>query len=237
MRKAHGWIAVSLCFATAAAAARADTHMLTSTSRVYMDQERKTPGEAWIAPGRSWTKSGPRIQITREDLGVVWSIEPGGAYREYSLKEIEPAPAAAPVDMRKAWLDYYIPEFDWTFAEAGETKEINGFPCRGIKSEGEADFAEIKAAYWVCDAAGVPGGAGLRAFVLSQIKDDRQRAGLGKVLAGRPDAFPVLREETIENSIAPTIVQKWELVKLEEAPAPAGIYDLPAGLKKLGDDD
>lgn len=119
----------------------------------------------------------------------------------------------------------------------GETKEINGFPCRRFEALGEADFAEIKGVYWITEKPGVPGGRALHAYILGQIKGDRQRAGQAKIMTSQPDAVVVLREETIEHSIAPTSVQTWSLVKLEEAPAPPGIYDLPAGLKKIGNSD
>lgn len=234
MRKTAGVLAVVLWLGTGAAAVWADTHVFTSTSRLYMDQERKTEDEIWIAPGRSWMKSRGRIIVSREDLGVMWFIEPGGTtYREFSMKEFESAAKNAKPDMRKLWLDYYLPEFEWTFKETGETKDFNGFPCRRFEARGEADFSDIQGVYWICETPGIPGGRELRDYILGQIKGDRQRAGQAKIMIDRPDAIVVLREETIEHSIAPTSVQKWNLVKLEEGPAPAGIYDLPAGLKKI----
>ena len=113
MKRMVGLLALIFWLWPAGLAARADTHALTSSSRVYMDQERKTPSELWIAPGRSWSKSGNRILISREDLGVWWSIDPGrGSYREFPLKETKPAAAKAQADMRKLWLDYYLPEYE-----------------------------------------------------------------------------------------------------------------------------
>ena len=236
MKRMVGLLALIFWLWPAGLAARADTHALTSSIRFYMDQERKTEGELWIAPGRSWSKSGNRVLISREDLGVMWSIDPGrGSYMEFPLKETEPAAAKAQADMRKLWLDYYLPEYDWTIRDTGETKNIGGFPCRRFEAQGEADFADIKAIYWISESPNVPGGRALRDYVLGQIKEDRQRAGQAKILSGRANAFMVLREETIDNSIAPTMIQKTALIKLEEAPAPAGIYDLPAGLKKIED--
>lgn len=236
MRKTLGSIALIVVVGAAAAAAWADTHALTSSSRLYMDQERKTEGELWIGPGRSWSKSGNRILISREDLGVWWSIDPGrGSYMEFPLKETEPAAAKAQPDMRKLWLEYYIPEYSWTIHDTGETRDIGGFPCRRFEVQGEADFADIRATYWISESPDVPGGQALRDYILGQIKEDRQRAGQAKIMSDRANAITVLREETIENSIAPTMIVKTTLLKLEEAPAPAGIYDLPAGLKKIED--
>ena len=58
-------------------------------------------------------------------------------------------------------------------------------------------------------------------------------AALLKVLEENPEGFCAYREETVENSIAPTARTFTGLAKLEEVEAPPGTYEIPAGFRKL----
>jgi hypothetical protein len=222
--------------AQAAAAPPPDTHAVVESTRLYMDQETKVVFEYWIAADRSSRTAARRTTITRNDLGLVWNLDlDAGTYTEVTIakpgKEGPPARAAA--DMRKLWLDYYEPEYAWTIEETGESRSFNQFACREYRARGEADFAEMAAAYWICRSPGDPAVRAFHDYSLTQYRDGNRMAALLKLLEGMPDGICVYRQESVENSIAPTVRAHTELMKLEQAEAPAGTYEIPAGFRKL----
>jgi hypothetical protein len=236
MNKAMACLFIIPGLLAAGAAARADTHAVVESTRLYMDQQTKVTFEYWVAPDRSSRKAAGRATITRDDLGLVWNLDlDGKSYSESVLRK----PAAAPPpsgpgrDMRKLWLDYYEPDFAWTIKDTGERKTVNGFDCREFRATGEADFAEMDAAYWICLTPGIPGGKALHDYSLGQYRGDGRMAALLKLLEENPEGFCAYREETVEPSIAPTARAYTGLMKLEEAEAPPGTYEIPAGFRKL----
>jgi hypothetical protein len=224
-------LAALACLGTA----RADTHAVVESSRLYLEQETKVTFEYWIAPGQNSRKTPSRATIVREDLGLVWNLDlKGKTYTEIPLKTLEAQATRPKPDMRKLWLDYYDPDYVWTLRDTGETKAFNGFECRGFGATGEADFAEMSATYWICLVPDVPGGRAFHDFYESQYRGDSRMAGLLEILKDHPAGFCVFREEIVEPSIAPTIRTRTRLTRLEEAEAPPGTYDLPEGFKKTG---
>jgi len=103
----------------------------------------------------------------------------------------------------------------------------------GLAAAGEADFAEISATYWVCLTPGLPGGKAFHDHFLGQYRGDSRLAALLKLLEENPEGFCALREEAVENSIAPATRVTTELIRLEEAGAPPGTYEIPAGFRKV----
>lgn len=210
----------------------ADVTAKVETSRLYMDFERKDVDELWLTDGKSYRKFGNRIVITREDLGVRWYLEPARkTYREIKLEESAGASGETPEDIHTVGMSY-SPEYDWEVNDTGEEKVINGYRCRRFYAVGDADYADIEAMYWICLDKNVGGEAEYGAYMRDQFKGDPQRPRLYDILTEHEGSFPVYREETIENAIAPTMVYKIRLLDLQEAEAPAGIYDLPEGYKK-----
>lgn len=215
-------------------AVRADTHAIVESSRVYMEQETKVTFEYWMARDRNSRRIPGRATITRDDLGVVWNIDFNGkTYTESRIRKSEGVPAPRKPDMRKLWLEFYEPAYDWTIKNTGEEKMIGGFSCRMFEASGEADFAEINARYWICLAPDTPGGRAFHDYSASQYRGDSRMAALVRLLEDHPAGFCVFREETVEPSIAPTTRVRTGLTKLEEAEAPPGTYDIPDGFKKL----
>jgi hypothetical protein len=211
----------------------ADVHVKSETSRLYMDFERKDVYELWLTEGKSYSKVRNRIVITREDLGVRWYIEPARkTYMEIKLEEGSGTREEEPEDIHTVGM-YYSPEYDWEVEDTGEEKVINGFRCRLFSAVGDADFADLKAKYWVCLGKNSKGGLEYGNYMKDQLKDDPQRPRLHDILSKHKGSFPVYREENIENAIAPTMVYKIRLLELQEAEAPAGIYDLPEAFKKM----
>ncbi len=215
--------------------ARADTHAVVESKRLYMDQETRVTFEYWIGRDRSMRKAASRATITRDDLGLVWNLDlDGKSYTESVLRKPAAAePSRHNPDMRKLWLNYYEPDYAWTIRDTGERRSVNGLACSEFRATGEADFAELSAVYWICQTPGVPGGKAFRDYCLSQYEGDSRMAALSKLLEENPDGFCAYREETVEPSIAPAARAYTGLTALEEAEAPPGTYDIPAGFKKL----
>jgi hypothetical protein len=210
----------------------ADVHVKTETTRLYMDFEVTYPNEVWLAEGKSYRKVRNGVFITRKDLGVMWYIDLGEkTYSEMKLEGDE-AFEEQEEDIHTAGL-FYNPTYDWEIKDTGEEKEINGFRSRCFLASGDADFAEIASTYWICVADNVPGGREFRDYMLDQVKNDPQRPKLHDIMLKYEAGFPVYREETIENAIAPTMIYKIKLLELEKAEAPPRIYDIPDGFKKL----
>ena len=212
----------------------ADVHVKTETTRLYMDFETTYPNEVWLAEGKNYRKVRDRVFITREDLGVRWFIDL--SKKTYFEVEMEPEAQEGPdkteEDIHTAAYSYN-PEYDWKITDTGEEKEINGIRSRCFLAEGDADFAEIVSQYWICVDENIPGGREFRDYMLEQVKNDPQRPKLYDLMQKYEAGFPVYREDTIINAIAPTMFYKIKLLKLEMADAPPGIYDIPEGFKKL----
>jgi len=214
--------------------ARADTHAVVESTRLYMDQETKVTFEYWIGRDRSSRTAAGRATITRDDLGLVWNLDLGGkSYTESVLRKPEAPPARHSPDMRKLWLEFYEPDYAWTITNTGSVKTVNGYECREFRAKGEADFAEMNAAYWICLTPGLPGAKAFHDYSLGQYQGDRRMAALLKILEDNPEGFCADRDEAVEPSIAPTSRAHTGLTKLEEAEAPAGTYEIPAGFRKL----
>jgi hypothetical protein len=210
-----------------------DIHVKSETSRFYMDFERKDVNELWLTEGKSCRKVSNRLYITREDLGVRWLVDPAKkSYLEVKLDAAQQPRAGAGEDIHTVGM-YYNPEYDWELKDTAEEKEIEGYRCRRYEAVGEADFAGIVSSYWICEDESAPGGRLYGEYMMEQVKNDPQRPKLSTLLKEHKGAFPVYREETIENAIAPTMVYKIKLLVLEEAEAPAGIYEIPDGYTKI----
>ncbi len=210
----------------------ADVHVKTETTRLYMDFEVTYPNEVWLTEGKSYRKVRNSVFITHEDLGIRWYIDLGKkTYSEMKL-EGDRAIEEQEEDIHTAGL-FYNPKYDWEVIDTGEEKEFNGFRSRCFLANGDADFAEIASTYWICVVEDVPGGREFRDYMLEQVKNDPQRPKLHDLMLKYEAGFPVYREDTIENAIAPTMFYIIKLLKLEVAEAPPGIYDIPDGFKKL----
>jgi hypothetical protein len=221
-------------FLAAGATARGDTHAVVESTRLYLDQETKVTLGYWIGRDRSSRTAAGRTTITRHDLGLVWNLDlEGKSYTESVLRKPEAPPARHSPDMRKLWLDFYEPEYSWTITDTGERKTINGFDCREFRAKGEADFAEMDAAYWICLTPGIPGAKALHDYFVAQYQGESRLAALLKILEDNPEGFCVYREEAVEPSIAPSTRARTGLTKLEGAEAPPGTYEIPAGFRKL----
>jgi hypothetical protein len=224
---------VAVCLA-AAGTARADTHAVIESTRLYMEQETKVSFEYWIARDRSSRSASGRTTITRDDLGLAWNLDlDAKSYTETVIPKPPAPPSRQRLDMRKLWLDYYEPDFSWTVKETGASRSFNGFDCREFRASGEADFAEMSAVYWICLAPNVPGAKAFHDYSLTQYRGVSPMAALLTLLEENSAGFCAYREETVENSVAPTVLATTTLKMLVETEAPPGTYEVPAGFRKI----
>ncbi len=225
--------AVAVCGLSGAGAVSADIHLVSVQTRSYAgaSRTRNSTEELWACPDKEYRNTGGRVMITRRDKGIAWSIDPGaGTYTERPIGK--PAVPAAPEISEKPHNQgyEYVPEYDWKIEDAGSPEVVSGVPCRKHVLDGDADLSARVIELWTAPDLGptLPRDARTLGYFLA-------RTETGPLLA-RWDALKdrfVLRERVTEDPpIGPTWVQETEFTKFEAADPPAGIYDLPPGLKK-----
>lgn len=214
----------------------ADVHIIVESKFIYRSMEQKTILEYWVTENKIYRKYRDRVQITREDLGLTWNIDVNRkSYMEKKIGYPGKPPSTENLDIHTLEFDYE-PGYDWTVQKTGETKVINGFPCRCLLAEGESDFSEIRATYWMCTDVNVPGAEQFHRITLKRGESEKSRGGLLEILKTHKNSFPVFMEEVHEEPIAPSMRFQTTLVTLEETAAPPGIYDIPEGFKNTAPD-
>ena len=232
-RFAAGLFIVAVCL-SAAGRARADSHAVVESTRLYMDQETKMSFEYWIAGDRSSRSAAGRTTITRDDLGLVWNLDLGAkSYTETVIPKPPAPPSRQRLDMRKLWLDFYEPDFAWTIRETGASRPFNGFDCREFRASGEADFAEMSAVYWICLAPEVPGGQGVSRLLADAVPGVPAGWRPPEAPGGELRRFLRLPGGDGREFDRPDSPGDHEAEELEETEAPPGTYEIPAGFRKL----
>lgn len=219
-----------------------DIHLVLETSRAYMDHSIKYTDEYWLTDNKVYQKRNHRVFITRKDLGLIWSID--SRKKTYSERKIE-IPSDLEKDseeksekkeVQKADIHslgfHYEPEYDWEIKETDEVKDINDISCRLFIAEGDADFSEINMKFCISTESEFPGAAELHDFILEQLEGDIEQEPVLETLKKYDNSFPVNQEKTVERAIAATLRYEINLIMLEMAEAPEGIYDLPPDLEK-----
>ena len=208
-----------------------DLHVVVASEFVYMARTRPMRQDWWLGEKRRAVTTDGRVTITREDLAVVWRIDTkAGTYTETPRPAATAVAEGAPFDVHTAGYSWE-PEFEWVVRETGRAATVAGRPCREFSASGQADYSETNATFWGCTPSFGPSSptevvtAPLRnASTVRMIREAAARQG-----------FWVLQiEETTEPAIAPTMTMRVTVEVLEEAPAPAGTFDLSPSLKKAG---
>lgn len=210
----------------------ADIHLASTQSGSYEGRAigRTIAQEEWSCADKEWRKTDGRVRITRRDLGVSWSIDPkAGTYTETPLgKAAAPAPPVAEKLHNDGY--EYDPEFDWKLEDKG-FEEAGGVRCHKYVLDGDADLSEKVFELWVADDLGPAVQRDDRTIALF-----RARTGAGDLL-DRWEALKgrfVLRERVTEDRpIGGDVVTETVFTTFEAVKPPDGIYDLPAGLKKV----
>ncbi len=215
------------------AQAPSDLHVVFERQFNYMSSIRTTPTDWWVAPGKSATRSGDRLTIRRDDLGIRWRVDLKAAtYEEAKIEAAPPAPAADKEDIHTAGFNYE-PDYEWQVSQTGQTSTLAGRPCRQFVASGDADYSEATVKFWLCEPI-----AGVNHAVTSQVTgglfSDSSRRMVIDTAAKQGNAWALGIEETLQPAISPTIVMTVTVKSLEAAAAPAGTFELPANVKKAG---
>jgi hypothetical protein len=228
-------LGLSLGLAAAAPAARADDHIQYEISRSYAGRTfRPQTLEVWIAPDRTYIRDGVVINIVRPDLKVRWTILPSAKkYLEEPLDAPDPATTPQPVPSFRIQ-DYgfdYEPKYDWSVTSGPAEEIIEGKSCRKITLIGDDDCMEETREFWFSTDLPIDIGR----YFDRLVKPDLD-PGFRFLYDKHPDLKTALVVKSVTVEGAPIgLPATWtrKLVKAEAAPAPAGIYDLPADLVKV----
>jgi len=217
----------------AAGPARADDHVVGELRRSYMGRTYPAqPSEAWLGADRTYIRDGGVIIITRLDLGKRWIVFTGRKkYLEESLSlPLENKGPAPPERLQEYGFDYE-PRYEWTVHETAESATLGGLACRKYVVRGDAEYAEEVREMWVAESPPVDAKAYFERVV---------KPGLDPAWVRIYEHHGALRRglvmksvATTEPAIAPTTVVEVLVTKLETSAPPAGIYDLPSGLRKV----
>lgn len=215
-------------------AAKADDHIVQEQSRTYMGRTSPPrPSEAWIAADKINIKDGAVMIITRYDLNKRWTIViPSKKYIEEDLAV--PAEFKVPDEKPFRIQEYgfnYEPSYDWTIENKTPAETIDGRRCRKIVARGDADYAEEVREMWLTEDVPIDI---KRAYEM--LTKPNLDAGWLKIYETTPalkNGFVVKSVTTSEHPIAPTMVLVTKLTKVEIAPPPPGIYEVPAEMQKV----
>jgi hypothetical protein len=210
----------------------AELHAVFQTNRTYMGYTRTTERECWFGDRKSYSlrKSDPHVWLYRGDLGVQWFVDLGDSvYGEESISSAgEPEVRE---DIHTKGVDYE-PEYEWIVKGSSETKEINGFSCRGISAKGIADFAQTDLTLWFSNDRTLNHTGMLNDMLLDFLRNAGARKFILDILQKDTTALLVQIEQIEEPAIAPTITLTLAVKQASEEQAPPGIFDVPAGFKK-----
>ena len=132
----------------------ADDHLTWSMKRTYMGRTYPPQtSEVWIAESKTYVRDGTVVTITRHDLGKRWILNPRTKkYLEEPLAAPPASPNAPPKEGKFRIQEYgwdYVPVYEWSVKETGETAVIDGRTCAKIILTGEADFATESRELWI----------------------------------------------------------------------------------------
>ncbi len=227
-----------------------DVHSVFTSGTSWYGRETSATTENWVGPDKEYHKKTYEISIVRRDLGVRWSLNPADkTYVEYPLAGKPPAkPGAKPAraaaapesaaekekeDLRfVGLLSTSEPDFEWSDRELGGTEAVAGIPCRLFLVRGDADFASIEIRLGIApEAAGTMPPPAEFQDVFRRDREALER--VEKVMAGFPKGALLKMSLAADPPIGDIRKASLELEVFEEKAAPAGIYDLPAGYKKV----
>ncbi len=209
---------------------QADDHLVRESTRTYMGRTRPPQrSEVWITEGKVRLQFSRVVSILRHDLGVRWTIlTEKNRYLEEPLRTTPQGVKA--VRIQEAGFNYE-PIYTWRVKDPGTQEVLEGRPCQRLRVEGEADFASESQELWVDRAPGLDMARFFRQVLALELPEDR----LALFRGSEPlrTGLVIKSVTTTEPAIAPASVVTSRIIKVEQAEAPAGFYDLPAGCVKV----
>jgi hypothetical protein len=208
-------------------------YLVTESQFTFMASTQTTVTEYWITVDKLYQRLGTRVTIVRTDRGVQWDIDmQAGTYSESRLISTEDKTPAE--DIRTAGFSYE-PDFAWTITGDTQTSTINGRPCHFSIAKGVADFAEMTLKLGLCQSNGQPLSEKVNRSILSSagFRYRHPVTFVTEFLSNRPELLLMSLEATVEPPISSTMNHRVVVRSIENSAPPAGIFDLPAGIRKI----
>jgi len=205
---------------------------ITST-RTYMSLDRVNVTEYWIAKDKFCTLNNQVKTITRKDLGVVYFVNlQSGTVRTEPIKEQQTSsPGVRNLDVRYLG-QYYESVFEWNKIRKLAADTVGGYDCEHYICEGDADFDQISLEFFVTGSDDQFLAEMLNNTIMNITGTNNKRSPVFDLIADNNNLVTLKIIETVENPIAPPIITKINVDKLELVKSPEGLFDLPDNLKK-----
>jgi len=205
----------------------ADILCVTERSWSFMGSTDRNRAECHVSGRRAYIRDNRGISIQRYDLGLSWRLyEAKAEYTERSLR-----PAAEHDDIHTLGFEYH-PSYEWQIEDTGQEKEVNGFPCRLLIADGDADFARVTWKVWVSRKGDRETIREYRAFLMEQWSGIPEKEALLLILSQHGDSFPAAWEMTAELPISSTIHEEQAVTVLEKKPASPGLFEIPGHYRR-----
>lgn len=209
-------------------------HAVVNTKRTYMDATRETKSEYWFTNNKTYISNGRVSTIIRKDLGVVYTVIIRS--NQYYMDSIKPAKKEVPevreLDFRHLGVDRYTTDYDWTVDRKSGKDTTGPFSSDHYLANGDADFDQVSLEYWISKPGDPEMALLFREIQLNSMSSLTTRKPLIDLLRKSKRCIPVKIIELIDNPIAPPILNRIVVEKLESAKAPENIFELPSGAKK-----
>jgi hypothetical protein len=206
---------------------RADIMCVTESSRSFMGSTDRNRTECHVSGRRAYVRDNRGTSIQRYDLGLSWRLyETKAEYAERALK-----PAAESSDIHTLGFEYH-PSYEWEIQDTGLEKEVNGFPCRLLTADGDADFARVTWKVWLSRKGDREAIREYRAFLVEQWSGVPEKEALLLILSRHSDSFPAAWDMTAELPIPSTIHEEQAVTALEKKPASPGLFEIPGHYRR-----
>ncbi len=234
-------IATAILFLTCwAGVLSADTHVVFKANRKIFGREKVLQWESWACAGKQYIKAPTRPSIVRNDLGLRWELYPGtSTYIETPIAQAsgpangaqKPAPTKGKEDLRFAGMEFEE-VLEWRLSDAEAVETRHGIECRRHRLIGDSDHSHIEIVVWVAPHGRDKGLALVPEILATYKRFFDADAGMAKIFERYPDGGIADLQAVLETSFGSDMQFSVEIGSLEEAAAPAGIYDIPGDFKK-----
>ena len=209
----------------------ADDHVVVVRTRSGMGI--RFPGmttEIWISDSATYVNEGRFVMVERYDLGKRWRIAPQKKlYFEEPLVSSKKKTVEIDTSIQhKGW--EYEPVYEWILTEGQQQDVVNGFRCRLVIADGDAEYSTDSLEIWLTDEVPID----IKRFnerMVSVYLDWKKvgRAGLALkksfVIKCLDKQLPPIGSEMVSESLIKTV---------EKGTPPPNIYAIPEGFEKVG---
>jgi len=202
-------------------------HAVVSSTRTYMDASRNTKSDYWFTKDKTYISNGRVATIERKDMGVVYTLIVKS--NEYYVDTIKPSKKEVPevreLDFRHIGVDRYTTDYEWTINRKSGKDTAGLFSSVHYLADGDADFDQISLEYWISKPDDRQMARLLNEIMITNSRNLKSRKPLVDHLRKNKYEIPSKIIELIDNPIAPPILNRIVVEKLEPAKAPENISD------------